>query len=172
MESKATAAVGGIFNIQIKDANGNVRDEFACENLVVDDGLDYILNAAFAAGATAQISSWYLGLINDQHTPAAASTMANVGAGSVEVTAYTPASHPAYTPNGATTAQTISNSDNAATFTITADSTAVRGLFVTDQSAQGATTGLLLAAAQFPADKILNTNEELVATYTFAAANA
>ena len=169
MEGKAQARVGGYFDCVIKDKKGNVRDEFRVHNLVVNEGLDYLLNAGLYAGSTAQITAWYVGILGNR-TPAATDTMSDIG--SDDVVGYDEATRPQYTPNGATSSQSVSNSSSPATFTCSSDSTSFYGLFVCSSSSKTDTSSTLLAAAAFPSTKVLDEGEELLATYNFGAADA
>lgn len=164
---KSTATVGGVFDVFIRNKlTGEIRDREQVHNLVTTTGLNHILNDLFTQAS--HISNWYVGELGN-YTPVAGTTMTNISAN--EVTAYDEATRQAYTPNGASTAGSISNSSAPATFTCSTNSTSVYGLFICSSSTKGGSTGTLLAAALFASAKSLDDGEELVATYTFGAAD-
>ncbi|MCX8126974.1 MAG: hypothetical protein N3E40_07575, partial [Dehalococcoidia bacterium] len=81
------------------------HDEF--HNLVVNQGLDELLNATLAnQGATA---TWYVGL-KGSGTPQASDTMSSHATWS-EITAYNETNRPTWTPSGAASGQQVTNSN-------------------------------------------------------------
>jgi hypothetical protein len=159
--------VGGRFIGEIR-RKGEVIDQFEVPNLVVNEGLNSLLNVMFN-GAT-QITQWHMGIFEGNYTPIASLTAATVTAASTECVAYVSATRPEYT-EAASTAQTITNVANRASFVFTASKT-IYGAFLASASAKSATTGVLFAAARFGAAKSVTTDDELLLTYAFTAASA
>lgn len=157
-------SVGGRFHIEHR-RNGEILSESEDPNLVVNEGLNHILDAVLA-GAT-QVSTWYVGLFEGNYTPTAGLTAATVTATATESTAYDEATRVAYV-EAAASGQSITNSANRATFTINATKT-IYGVFLVSAAAKSATTGTLLAASRFAAAKSVVAADELLVTYTFSA---
>ena len=158
--------VGGLFHGQII-RRGRVVDEFTDANLVVNEGLNSLLNIMFN-GAT-QIPTWYLGIFEGNYTPVAGIAAATIVAASTECTAYTNATRPEYV-EAASSAQSTTNSANRASFVFNATKT-IYGAFLTSASAKSATTGTLFSAARFSTSKAVESGDELLLTYTFTAAS-
>ena len=63
--------LGGVFKGQhIRD--GKVIDEWEDPNLVVNEGLNHVLNTVFHGGTP--ITTWYLGIFEGNYTPGATGT--------------------------------------------------------------------------------------------------
>lgn len=154
--------MGGRFQIEHM-RGGELIDQFECDNLVVNEGLDHTLNTVFHSGS--QIGTWYLGLFEGNYTPIASVTAATIAAASTECTAYNEATRQEYN-EGAASAQSITNSANKATFTINATKT-IYGAFLISNSTKGATSGVLFSAARFGAAKSVVADDQLLLTYTF-----
>ncbi len=163
---EAGLIVGGSFHIEHVRA-GKVIDEFDCPNLVVNEGLDHVLNAIFHG--TTQITAWYLGLFEANYTPVATVTAATITAASTESTAYDETVRQDYN-EAASAGQSITNSANKATFTMNATKT-IYGAFLVSAQAKSATTGTLMSAAKFSAAKSVVDDDQLLLTYTFAASS-
>lgn len=157
---------------RIKNHKTGTREELwrdVIENIVVNAGLNYLLDAGLSGGTP--ITSWFLGLTDGTPTVAAGDTMSS-HAGWVEVTAYDESTREAWA-DGGVSSQSVSNSGSVATFTIGTDSTTVGGAFLTSGSAKSGTTGTLYAAGAFTAgDKSLDDGDTLDVTGTFTAAAA
>jgi len=139
------------------------------ENLVTNEGLDHSLDATLAAGT--QITSWFLGLIDDSPTVAAGDTLAS-HAGWTEVTAYDEAARQAWTA-GSVSGQSVDNNGSQATFTISTDSTNIGGAFLASDNTKGGTTGTLYAAGAFTGgDLVLNDGATLDVLATFTQEQA
>lgn len=158
--------VGGIFGGQIV-RNGEVIDEWEDPNLVVDEGLNSMLNVVF--NAATQIGTWYLGIFEGNYTPVAALTAATVTLNSTECIAYTETTRPVYT-EAASTAKSTTNSASKATFTFNATKT-IYGAFLVSVSAKSGTTGTLFSAARFATAKSVVSTDQLLLTYTFNASS-
>lgn len=138
------------------------------KNIVVNEGLNHALSVLLAGGT--QVNPWHVGLFEGNYTPVAADTAANITANSTECTAYDEATRQVYN-EAAPSGQSVTNSANKATFTMNATKT-VYGAFIASASAKSATSGTLLAASRFSASRAVVDNDQLLVTYTFAAADA
>lgn len=156
--------VGGKYQGQIVRA-GRVIDEWEDDNIVVNEGLNSLLEIYFR-GST-QITSWFLGVFEGNYTPVAGLTAATVTSASTECTAYASATRPAYSP-AAAASQSINNSASRASFVFDATKT-IYGAFLVSNSTKSATTGTLFSAARFATAKSVDNGDELLLTYTFTA---
>lgn len=167
METTGATKVGGVFTIeQIRD--GQVIDTWEEKNIVVNEGLNNLLDA-YLHGST-QTTAWYIGIFEGNYTPLATDTGANIVANATECTAYTEATRPAWV-EAAASSQSITNSASKATFTINATKT-VYGAFLISTSAKSDTAGILFAASKFSASRSVVLDDQLLITYTVAAASA
>ena len=148
----------------------NGEDPQLSPNLVVDQGLIHVLNTVFAGAA--QVTQWYIGLFSGNVAPAATWTGANVVAQATEFTDYTPAARQAWNTDP-TSSQSVGNAGDEAMFTFTGTGHTVRGAFLAQASAQGATTGILMAATRFSADRTgLGAPDRLGVEYVVTASDA
>ena len=157
--------IGGTFEVQCYDADGNLKWSDVAKNLVTNIGLNHILDVVLH-GTTA-VSPWYVGLKNTG-TPAAADTSASHSTWT-ENTNYT-GSRQEYV-EAAASSQSTTNSASKASFSITSDSQTIAGAFL-DSAATG-TAGTLLCVADFTGgDKACDNGDTLEVTYTISAADA
>jgi len=159
--------VSGKYNGQII-RDGKVIEEFEDPNLVVNEGLNSLLNIYFAAAT--QITTWYVGVFEGNYTPVATVTAATITSASTESTAYASLTRPEYT-EAAASSQSITNSANRASFVFNATKT-IYGAFLVSASAKSATTGTLFSAARFSSSKNVESGDELLLTYTFTASSS
>jgi hypothetical protein len=136
-------------------------DEFS-QNLIVNEGLDYVLKAAI--GETAGIANWYIALFTGDVTVLATWTAATFTAASTEWTGYDEAARQAWT-GSAVASQGSDSFSNKASFTSSSDTQTVRGAAMVTDSAKSGTSGVLLAASRFTSDKALDTGEILDVGY-------
>jgi len=151
------ALAQGIFSV----AKRGEAEEFS-ENLVVNEGLDYILKAA--VGETAGIANWYIALFTGDVTVVATWTAATFTATATEWTGYDEAARQGWTQSLVASQGTDSFS-NKASFTSSSDAQIVRGAAMLSASAKSATSGVLLASSRFSSDKALDTGEILDVGY-------
>jgi hypothetical protein len=152
-----------------RDKHGNIKWTDHIDNIVVNAGLDYILDAGLSGGT--QVTTWYVGLLSDSPTVAAADTMAS-HSGWTEVTAYDEATRQTWT-DGGVSGQSVSNSGSPAVFTISTNGTDIGGAFLVSDDTKGGSTGTLYAAGAFSAgDKSLDDGDVLSVTCTATAAAA
>ena len=161
---------GGVFTVECRDKDGNVKWTAQSPNLVVNVGLEDMNNTYFTGSS--YTAAWYIGLYGagSSNTPAAGDTMAS-HAGWTEVTDYSQTERPAAVFGAATVADpsVITNSGSPATFSIN-DTTVVGGAFLTSDDTKGGTTGILFSASDFtsPGDRSVVSGDTLNVTYTFS----
>lgn len=164
------AKAGGVFTVQCRDAEGNLKWEASQPNLVVNQGLQD-MNTKYFTGSS-YTALWYIGIYGaaSSNNPVAGDTAAS-HAGWTEVTAYSQATRPAATFGTATTADpsVITNSASPAAFSMNGTTT-VGGAFLISNNTKGGTTGVLFSAADFasPGDRSVVSGDTLSVTYTFS----
>lgn len=162
LQQAAAVKVGGIFEVDCYDQDGNKKWSDVAKNLVVNAGLNHILDVIFHG--TAAVATWYVGL-KLTGNPAAADTLAS-HAGWTEATGYT-GDRKAYV-EAAASGQSITNSANKASFAIGSSAT-IAGAFVCSVSA--GTSGTLMCAANFTNPRAVENGDTLEVTYTISAAD-
>lgn len=157
--------VGGTFLVTCRRPDGRVRWEDTADNMVVNVGLQHILNTVFSGSA--QVTTWYVGLMASSPTVASGNTMAS-HAGWTEFANYDEAGHQEYVEVRSN--QQLTNAASKATFTVSADSSVIGGAFLTSASAKSVTTGTLMCGAAFTGgNKSADKDDTLEVTYTFTA---
>jgi hypothetical protein len=164
---KTKALLGGRFLGQII-RDKRVIDEFDVENIVVNQGLNYLLGAAL--GAQTVVTTWFIGLFQNNYTILASDTAATISANAGEVTQYTASTRQTW-QSAPPSAQSITNAANQASFTFNA-TLSVYGAFLISSSAINGTSGILFSGAQFGSPKSVVSSDILQLTYTFTAASA
>jgi hypothetical protein len=168
--------VGGRFDVTVKDRFGAIKDTESCENIVTNQGLNYILDAGLSGGAA--ISAWYVTLADADQAESATMTyqtpvfseIDNVAAGVTETIRQ------AWSDGGVAT-QSVDNSASPATYTAnTSGFTAWAAALVgggTAPTAFGDThaSGILYAYSKFATQKALSSTDTIDVTYTFTAAD-
>ena len=170
MERKDDFRAGGYFTIEhIRD--GEVIYVEDIPNIVVDEGLTYILDTALSNGT--QNANHYIGIFKNPYPPVAsnvAATFASAGVANEITTEIDETTRPAWTEAGVTS-KTITNSASPAAFTANATVSA-HGAFLISNSTLGGTSGKLIAASQFSAVRNLVDTDVLNVTYTLTIADA
>jgi hypothetical protein len=156
------ALLRGQFHVECFDKDGNLKWVEDLRNLVVNEGLNHILDVQFHAET--QVTTWYVGL-KGTGSPAAGDTLAS-HAGWTEITAYT--GDRKEFVEGAASSQQISNTGNAASFSITGTAT-VAGAFLC--SVSSGSSGKLFCAADFSSPRSVDNGDTLNVTYTITAAD-
>lgn len=161
--------VAGYFNYEhIRD--GKVIDTWQEPNLVVDEGINYALDAAFSGGTP--ITSWYVGVYKNNYTPLAANaaaTFAGAGVANEANSEYNEATRPAWTEAGVS-AKTITNTASPAAFTFNTTVT-IYGAFLISNNTKGGTTGTLAAASKFTSGRNMLSADILNVTYTLTGSS-
>jgi hypothetical protein len=154
--------IGGIFEVECRDADGNLKWFERVHNLVTYEGLDHLLNVHFHG--TTQVTTWYVGLKNTG-TVANSDILSSHG-GWTEFTSYS--GDRKEFVEGAASSRTISNTGNAASFSITGSGT-VYGAFIA--SAATGTTGTLFSAVDFSSSRSVGSGDTINVTYTISSAD-
>ncbi len=143
--------------------NGKVvwTEEF--DNMVVTAGATKYLDATLKTGLASPL--WYVGL-KDTGTPVIADTMSS-HASWAELTIYSNANRPTWTPGtiGGTSTVSVDNSASKAVFNINAPDT-VYGAFMADNNTKGGTTGTLLGVGDFASARLVESGDTLNVTVT------
>jgi hypothetical protein len=164
------AKFGGVFTVECRDADGNLKWEEEFPNLVVNTGLQNI-NTQFFKGVT-YTATWYLGLVTGPgsgNTYLAANTMAS-HAGWAENVSYAQTARPTMAFGTATTADpSVLTTSTPVVFTMNATAV-IAGAFVTTSNTKGGTTGTLFSVGNFTVgDRGVVSGDTLNVTYTFSA---
>ena len=163
---------GGFFTIE-HYRDGKLLDVWEAQNIVTNEGLNYLLNAALANGS--QTTSHYIGLFKSDYTPSSGDTLAAPGfTEAVPVTDYDEAARQIwdYADGGAASQQITNGSGTGATkatFNLAASNT-IFGAFLC--SVASGSVGVLVASSRFSAGRAVVDNDQLVITYTIQAASS
>jgi len=147
--------------------NGEVIEQFVDDNLVVNEGLNALLNIMF--NAQSQITTWYLGVFEGNYTPVAGVTAATIASAATECTAYDETVRQTFDEDAAVN-QVLSNAVRRATFTFNATKS-IYGAFLVSNATKGGTAGTLFSAARFSAAKSVVAGDQLLLTYSFTASS-
>lgn len=157
--------IGGAFKHAVNDEPATID-----ANLFVNQGLDYLLNAAFGGGA--QIPAFYLAPFSGNVSPAATWTAANFASNATEFTAYTDAERPAWTEANAAS-QAIGNTAAQAVFTFAEGGLYnLYGMALLSAAAKSSPSGILVAATRFAAPRLNQiAGDRLAVEYVITAAD-
>lgn len=158
--------LGGVYHVECRDADGNMKWEDDFHNLVVNVGLKD-LNDKYFSGSSYN-ATWYLGLVNSSATYAAGDSMTS-HLGWTENVSYTQAARPTLAFGGSTTADPSVITASSVTFTINATAT-IGGAFVSNSSTKSGTTGILFSEGNFTGgNRAVISGDTLNVTYSFSA---
>jgi hypothetical protein len=161
----------GVFNVECRDKDGNLKWTDVAHNGVVDVGINKLLDIMFRA--ITQITVWYMGLIDSSgFTGLVAGDTLPSHAGWTENTAYTVTAgstqRGTWTPSAAAS-KSITNG-TAVAFTMTGAGT-IKGFFLCQDQLKATSTNLLWATALFATgDQVVAIGDILNVTYTISAA--
>jgi hypothetical protein len=160
---------GGVFVVE-HYRNGELLHRQESSNLVVNQGLDYLLDVGLSAASA--LTSWYVGLFKGNATPSSTDTAQNVNTRLTELTEYTQGARVAWTEAGVSS-QTITNAASKAVFDINAAVTAY-GAFLCSAQTHGndGASAKLLAASRFGTSRSLEDGDQLQITYQISAQDA
>lgn len=159
----------GVFHVECRDKDGNLKWCDKIGNLVVNQGLNYALDALFDHDSS-PVTQWYVGLTAASPTPAAGDTPSSHG-GWTEFTDYDEATRQDLIM--AITTVSATNSANRASFTVNQDSSSVGGCFIISESTKSGVAGILLSVGAFSGgNKAADNTDVLNVTYTLTAADA
>lgn len=160
-------ALSDRFEVECFDENGILKWRDTIKNLVVDVGLDDVLDKYLRGSTYSAVH--YVGLTDGTPTVVAGDTMAS-HTGWVEVTAYDEAVRQTATW-GTVSGKSVDNSASKAVFTISTNATVLGGCCLCTNSTKGGTSGILYGAGAFTAgDKTLDDGDVLNVTVTATAA--
>lgn len=166
---KLTAFLEDVFVVECRDKDGNLKWRDVIENLVVDAGINDMLDKYFRGSS--YTASHYIGLTGGSPTFNAADTMSS-HSGWSEVTAYSQSTRPQATW-GTVSGKQVSNSGSPAQFTINANNTTIGGAFITTNNTKGGTTGTLYGGGAFSGgNKTLSTDDTLSVTVTASGSSS
>lgn len=152
-----TSHRGLVYDLAIRDEDGNVIETDRAFNLVPDEGLRHMLGVTLKG--VAPIANWYIMLFEGNYTPLGSVTAATLPSVSTECTTYSPSTRVAFI-SGAISGNAVDNSASQAVFTMTANKT-IYGCALVSAQAKGATTGVALSVVRFTAPKVLTTGKTL-----------
>ena len=162
-------SLSNIFNCQILREGSVVFDETIKNNVTIN-GINSMLNTMFLEEA--QKSAWYLGLIDSvgfSNVDVTDTMSSHVGWG--EFTTYSELVRQLFIPNSSTVGKLVSSTVSQFTIGTVATNSTLEGLFVTDSSAKGGTTGFLWATALFTSVADIKTGDIFRTTYTLNLGN-
>jgi len=164
---RAGASFVNTYEVECIKPDGTVRWRETVNNLMVNEGLDELLDKFYKGSS--YTGAFYVGLTDGTPTVAAGDTMSS-HAGWAEVDDYDEATREALTL-GTVASQSVDNSASKASFAINATVT-VGGAFLTTNSTKSGTTGTLIGAVAFSAgDRSAQSGDTLNVTVTLTAAS-
>ncbi len=138
-------------------------------NIVVNEGILHILTVALDQGSAN--AAFYIAPFSGAVTPAASLTAATFTATTTEFTNYDETTRVLWV-NATPASNAIGNTASPATFTIGASGGTIRGAGLVSVGTKSATTGVLIAAARFSADKTMAEDEELRVKYVLTGTSS
>jgi hypothetical protein len=163
------ANMHGHWEIECRGPDGLLKWTDEIENIVVNEGLDHVLDVVLHAGT--QITTWYVGITDASPTVIGGNTMSS-HAGWTENVNYDEAARPTFV-EGSVSSQSVSNSSNKAQFTINASAQTIGGAFLTSNATKSGTTGTLYAAGAFTGgNKSAGVGDVISVTATFTSASS
>lgn len=169
--------VDGFYQVECRDAQGNLKWSEEFPNLVVQGGKELMLNTLLRTSGTYTTTGPFLGLTNATLTPAATDTMTTLVGGGKEFINYTvggsavrgTAVFSAATSTGTTPSNVTSSSATAITYTITGAGGTVYGCFLVlgtgAVSTQSSTAGTLYSEGNFSTAKITTSGDTVSVTF-------
>lgn len=166
-------SLSGTFRCEHRRA-GVLIDQWEGQNLVTNEGLDHALDATLAGGT--QITTWYLTLFKDDHTPAAGNTYATPGYTEIAGADVDESTRQVWTA-GDVSSQGVDNTGDPAVYTADGTFTAFGAALVGGGSApttiaNTAGGGTLYSLFSFAASKALTATDTITVTYSFTGADA
>jgi len=159
--------VGGVFDIFV---NGELVEQ--CKNLVVNEGLNYLLDVGLSGGSAE--TNWYVTALTGDVTPVATWTGANFDTNATEIVATTgvaEATRQAWAEAGAS-AQAIDNYASKAELTVAAANLTLDGVAVLSGSGFANGSDKLMAASRFSAARALVQDDVLGIGYRIAMSSS
>lgn len=158
----------GHFEHSTRKPGGQWTPWTADENIVVAQGRNYQLSAAWAQGP--QKTAFYVAPFSGNVTVQDTWTGANFTANATEFTNYVEATRQLWDKD-AVAASAVGNTTTPAVFTAGVGGGTIRGFALLEASAKSAVTGILAAAARLTVDKELEEGEEIRVRYVLTLDN-
>jgi len=176
--SNETIGIEGFYQIECRDAQGNIKWGEDVPNLVVAVGKQFMLDTLLK-GSSYSVTGPYLGLISNTFTASAADTMAShswtefvnytVGGSAIRGTA----AFASATSTGSTPTNVTSSVATPITYTITGAGGTIYGCFLVlgsgAVSTQNSTAGTLYSEGLFSISKNVTAGDTVTVTYTTTA---
>lgn len=175
---RQSVLVGGFFGSEVWRNGECIAPYEEAHNVVVNEGLDHVLNVVLAEGAAkvSPAAAWYIAMYKQNSDGQPTWTGATFPSAALEVpTADYNAGSGArqlYDVDGASSTQSLTNTSTKATFTAVNGPYTVYGAALLSTSPASDVTGVLFAASSFSAGRVLETNDQLLVTYTVNASDA
>lgn len=158
----------GRWDIECRDAAGNLKWVESIDNLVVDTGLNDALDK-WLKGST-YTAAFYFGLVSSTPTIAAGDTMSS-HAGWTDNATYSNSTRPVLTL-GTVASKSVDNSASKAVFNINGTAT-IGGAFVTTSNTKSGTTGTLISAGAFSGgNKSVSSGDTLNVQITYTGSSS
>ncbi len=162
-------AIGHRYDVECIAPDGTVKWRIFGHNLVVNTGLDEILDKFYKGSA--YTAAHYVGLTDGTPTVAAGDTMAS-HVGWAEMAGYDEATRQTLTM-GTVSGQSVNNSASKASFTMDGTDTTIGGFFITTNNTKDGTAGILIGVVAFTGgDKTVADNDTLNVTVTASASSS
>ena len=178
-KANETVGIEGIYKVECRDKDGNLKWEESFPNLVVAVGKQLLLDTLLK-GVSYSVVGPFLGLTSTSLTPAATDTMATI-VPSAEFINYTvggsavrgTAVFASATSTGTTPTNVTTSTATAITYTIIGAGGTVYGCFLVTgtgaSSTQGNTGGTLYSVGNFATAKITTAGDTVSVTYSATA---
>lgn len=140
---ESLCSLGFVYHTEVVSPEGIILSSQVDHNLLPQVSIDFI--AGLLRGVGSPISTWYVGLFEADYVPTSSTTSADLPP--IESTAYTQPARPVWN-NTYDGVQLITNFDNPAVYTFSADKTLYGG-FLVSNSTKGGNSGTLLSIARF-----------------------
>lgn len=148
----------------------NGEDERIDPNMVVNQGLDDVLNVYF--GNVAKRVNFYLAPFSGSGAITAGLTAATFPGTQTEFTNYTESGRVAWTAPTTTSTQSLGNTASPARFTIGTGGGTIWGAAMTTVQTKSSTSGVLVAASLFSASRVLLAADKLDIEYILTASDS
>jgi hypothetical protein len=178
-KANETVGIEGVYKVECRDKEGNLKWEDSFPNLVVAVGKQLLLDTLLK-GSSYSVTGPFLGLTSASLTPAATDVIGTIVPSS-EFTNYTvggsavrgTAVFASATSTGTTPTNVTTSTAAAITYTITGAGGTVYGCFLVTgtgaSSAQGNTGGTLYSVGNFATAKITTAGDTVSVTYSATA---
>ena len=156
----------GIYSFELV-RDGEVIDAWDETNIVVNGGLDYILDSALSNGTS--YATHYVVLFSNNYTPIATTVITDLTQVTTKVTESV---RPTWTEAGVTS-QSITNTASPAAFTFNASETIYGAGLVHGSSTKGDTASTsLMSASKFTSSRAVISGDILNVTYTLTISSS